>query len=118
MPNSKKIIKGDLVKIISGAKKGTTGKVLSVLAKKSAVLIEGVGVMHRTVKPSRVNPRGGHHDIHVPTPISKIALVVDEKSGKTSRVGLIRSDEGKKVRVARQINNKEIQPPKLSKGDK
>lgn len=108
MTKVKKIIKGDTVKIISGAKKGTTGKVISVLAKKSAVLIEGVGVMHRTIKPSANNPKGGHRDIHVPTPVSKIALVVDEKSGKTSRVGLSRNDDGKKIRVARQIKNKEI----------
>lgn len=108
MANTKKIIKGDTVKIISGAKKGTTGKVLSVLTKKNAVLIDGIGVMHRTVKPSKTNPRGGHRDIHVPTPISKIALVVDEKSGKTSRIGLKRNDDGKKIRVARQIKDKEI----------
>jgi large subunit ribosomal protein L24 len=118
MSKVKKIIKGDLVKIISGSNKGTTGKVLRVITKDNSVLIEGVGVMHRTVKPSRNNPKGGHRDIHVPTPISKIALVVDEKSGKTSRVGLKRNDVGEKIRVARQINNKEIQPPKLSKGDK
>lgn len=105
---TKKILKGDLVKIISGANKGVTGKVLSVLTKKDAVLVEGVGVKHRNIKPSQYNPRGGKKDIHVPTPISKIALVVDEKSNKTSRIGLIKNAEGDKVRVARQAKNKEI----------
>ena len=105
---TKKILKGDLVKIISGANKGVTGKVLLVLNKENAVLIEGVGVKHRNIKPSQYNPRGGKKDIHVPTDISKVALVVDEKSGKTSRVGLSRDGDGKKVRVARQIKNKEI----------
>lgn len=108
MTATKKIIKGDTVKLISGAKKGTTGKVLQVLTKKNAVLIEGVGTLHRHIKPSRQNPRGGHKDIHVPTPISKVALVIDEKSGKTSRVGLVRSTEGAKTRVARQNKDKEI----------
>lgn len=108
MSSVKKIIKGDLVKIISGANKGTTGKVLAVLTKKDAVLIEGVGMLHRKIKPSQLHPRGGHKDIHVPTPISKVALVVDEKSNKTSRVGLIKNADGKKVRVARQQKNKEI----------
>jgi large subunit ribosomal protein L24 len=105
---TKKIIKGDLVKIISGSKKGTTGKVLEVLAKKNAVRIEGVGLLHRHVKPSQLNPRGGHKDIHVPTPIHKVALVVDEKTSKTSRVGLVRAVEGSKTRVARQNKDKEI----------
>lgn len=108
MNTTKKIIKGDIVKIIAGAKKGVTGKVLQVLNKKNAVLVEGIGNIHRTVKPSRQNPRGGHLDIHVPTPISKVALVVDEKASKTSRVGLSTNAEGKTVRVARQLKDKEI----------
>jgi large subunit ribosomal protein L24 len=108
MTNIKRIIKGDTVKLISGAQKGTTGKVLQVLAKKNSVLIEGVGNLHRNVKPSQQNPRGGHKDIHVPTPIHKVALVIDDKTGKTSRVGLVKNAEGKKVRVARQSKNKEI----------
>jgi large subunit ribosomal protein L24 len=104
----KRIIKGDTVKIISGAKKGTTGKVLAVLTKQNSVLIDGVGTIHRKVKPTQQNPRGGHKDIHVPTPIHKVALVIDEKTAKTSRVGLIKNQDGKKTRVARQNNNKEI----------
>jgi large subunit ribosomal protein L24 len=108
MTTIKRIIKGDTVKLISGAKKGTTGKVLQVLTKKKAVLIEGIGSIHRRVKPSKQNPRGGHKDIHVPTSIHKIALVIDEKTGKTSRVGLTKNIDGNKTRVARQNKNKEI----------
>lgn len=108
MSATKKIIKGDTVKIISGSKKGTTGKVLQVLAKKNSILIEGVGNIHRKVKPSRQNPRGGQKDIHVPMPISKVALIIDEKSSKTSRIGLIKNTDGKTVRVARQNKDKEI----------
>lgn len=108
MNNTKKILKGDIVKLISGNKKGTTGKVLQVIAKDNTVLIEGIGNIHRNVKASRQNPRGGQKDIHVPTPICKVALVIDEKSSKTSRIGLAKNSEGKKIRVARQSNNKEI----------
>jgi large subunit ribosomal protein L24 len=105
---AQRIQKDDLVKIISGAKKGTTGKVLRVLPKKGAVLVEGVGTKHRNVKPSSTNPRGGTKDIHVPTPLHKVALVVDTKTSKTSRVGYIKNADGDKVRLARQIKNKEI----------
>ncbi len=108
MTTIKKITKGDTVKLISGAKKGTTGKVVKVLTKKNAVLIEGLGEMHRDVKPSQQNPRGGHKHIHVPTPIHKVALVIDEKTSQTSRVGLVRTVEGGKTRVARQNKDKEI----------
>ena len=86
-----RIHKDDTVKVMTGRNKGTTGKVLAVDTKKATVLIEGVGVGHRHVRPSQVNPRGGKKDIHVPMDISKVALVVDEKTGKTSRVGLVKN---------------------------
>jgi large subunit ribosomal protein L24 len=103
-----RIRKNDVVKLISGAKKGTTGKVVAVLPKKNAVLVEGLGVQHRKIKPTRLQPTGGHKDIHVPTPLHKVALVIDEKTGKTSRVGHSKSADGAKVRLARQLKNKEI----------
>ncbi len=103
-----RIQKDDLVKIISGSNKGTTGKVLAVLPKKNAVLVEGLGMKHRHVKPSQLNPRGGHKDIHVPTPLHKVALIVDEKTTKTSRIGYVKNADGAKVRLARQAKNKEI----------
>lgn len=107
MPAVKRIKKGDTVKIISGAHKGTTAKVLSVLTNKGAVLLEGIGIRHRHMKPNALNPRGSHKDVHTPTDLSKVALVIDEKSGKTSRVGYTK-DAGKTTRVARQAANKEI----------
>lgn len=105
---AQRITKNDLVKIISGNHKGTTGKVLSVDSKKNTALIEGVGLGHRFVKPSQLNPRGGQKDIHVATPLHKLALVVDEKAAKVSRVGY-KVTAGVKTRVARQFKNKEIQ---------
>jgi large subunit ribosomal protein L24 len=104
----KRIRKGDTVKVISGANKGTTAKVLGVDTKNSAVLLEGIGQKHRHVKPSQLNPRGGSKDVHTPTPLHKVALVVDEKTGKTSRVGYIKNADDDTTRVARQANSKEI----------
>ena len=104
---AQRIRKDDLVKIIAGKNKGTTGKVLSVLPAKNMALVEGVGLGHRHVKPSQINPRGGKKDIHVGISLHKLALVVDEKTSKTSRVGYKVTD-GVKARVARQQKNKEI----------
>jgi ribosomal protein L24 len=104
---AQRIRKDDLVKVIAGKNKGTTGKVLSVLPAKNMALVEGVGLGHRHVKPSQINPRGGKKDIHVGVSLHKLALVVDEKTSKTSRVGYKVTD-GVKARVARQQKNKEI----------
>lgn len=102
---AERIRKDDIVKIIAGDNKGTTGKVLAVSPK--GVLVEGVGLKTRHIKPTQLNPRGGKKDIHVATPLHKVALVVDEKLAKTSRVGY-NVVEGVKTRVARQVKNKEI----------
>ncbi len=99
---------GDIVKLISGANKGTTGKVLAMAPKKNGVLIEGLGQKHVHMKPTQLNPTGGHKDIHIPTPLHKVALVIDEKTGKTSRIGYNKPADGAKVRLARQAKNKEI----------
>ncbi len=103
-----RIKKGDKVKVISGSFKGTTATVETVLVKKNAALLEGVGVSARQVKPSRLNPMGGNKNLHTPVALSKLALVTDSKTGKTSRVGYTKSADGTKTRVARQANNKEI----------
>lgn len=112
MPAIKRIKKGDMVKIISGAQKGTTAKVLTVLTSKNSVVLEGIGQKRRHVKPNQLNPRGSTKDIHVPTPVSKVALVIDEKTGKTSRVGYVKNADGGTTRVARQANSKEIKENK------
>lgn len=81
---------GDTVKLISGAKKGTTAKVVAVLPKQNAVKLEGVGQIHRKIKPSQLNPYGGHKDIHVPVSLHKVEFVsaaekADKKSKKESK---------------------------------
>ncbi len=98
---------GDAVKIISGTNKGTTGKVTKVLPSENKVLIEGVGNRTRHMRPNMYRA-GGKKDIQVGIDASKVALVIDEKSGKTSRIGFAKNDQGKTVRIARQANNREI----------
>jgi large subunit ribosomal protein L24 len=106
MNTIKRIKTGDLVKIISGDHKGEVKKVLKVLPKTHQVLLDGIGIRERHLKPSRFN-KGGKKEIHVGIALSKVALVVDEKTSKTSRVGYAKKDN-QTVRIARNYNNKEI----------
>ena len=105
---NKRLKAGDTVKIISGSHKGFTGKIVRLNAKKYEALIEGFGKRERHMRKSQFNPMGGKKDIQIPVALSKLALVVDEKSGKTSRVAFSRDEKGKLVRIARQAKNKEI----------
>jgi large subunit ribosomal protein L24 len=98
-----KIKKGDKVAVISGSQKGKTGKVLSVDVKKMRVTIEGVAMRkhHEKAKPNNpggiVTKEGSVHYSNV--------LLVDEKSGKPTRVGykITVADGGKtKERISKR----------------
>lgn len=107
-PVTMKIKKNDQVRIITGANKGQTGKVLAVHPSSQAVTVEGLGKIKRHIKPSQQNPQGGTKDIVVPIPISKVALVNPANEAKVTRVGYVVKKDGTKVRVAKAANNKEI----------
>ena len=98
---------GDTVKIISGANKGTTGKVTKVVPSENKVFIEGVGNRTRHMRPTTYR-QGGKKDIQVGIDASNVALIIDAKTGTTSRVGYGKDKDGKAVRIARQANNREI----------
>ena len=104
---SVRIKKGDLVKVVAGAHKGKTAKVLSTNAADRTVTLEKIGIVKRHVKPNQVNPRGGTREVHKALPVSNVALVVDEAKGKTSRVGYAVAKDGNKTRVAKSTK-KEI----------
>lgn len=70
-----KIKKGDMVKIITGDDKGKTGKVLSVLAKKGQVIVEGCKIAKKAIKPTEKTPNGGHINKEMPIDISNVAKV-------------------------------------------
>ena len=80
--------KGDQVEVISGNHKGSTGKVLEVLARKERVLIEGVRIIKRHLRKSQDNPQGKIAEREGPIHISNVKVVErgeraeKEKDGK------------------------------------
>ena len=92
-----KIKKGDLVKVIAGKDNGKEGKVLAVDVKNHKVLVEGINMVSKHMKPSQVNQNGGIIEKEAPLDISNVMLVV---KGKTTRVGF-KMDGDKKVRFAK-----------------
>jgi large subunit ribosomal protein L24 len=95
------IRKGDTVKVIAGDSKGQQGKVLSVSLVKRTVLIEGVNMVSKHTKPNAQNTNGGIIKMEAPLHISNVMLI-DPKSGKTTRVGRKLNGEGKLVRIAKK----------------
>lgn len=91
--------KGDTVEIISGDQKGSTGKVMRVFPDTQRVLVEGLNLVHKHVRPSQKNPQGGRIRVEKPIHISNV-LPVSPKSSKASRVKYEVSAKGEKKRVA------------------
>jgi len=70
-----KIKKGDKVKVITGDDKGKVGVVLQVLPKKEKVIVEGVNVVKKAIKPTEDNPKGGFIKKEMPIHISNVKKV-------------------------------------------
>lgn len=98
-----KIIKGDKVKVITGKYKGTIANVISTLPKKDKVVVEGVNMIKKAMKPTQANPDGGFVEREAPIHVSNVMLY-DSKSKKVSRVGY-KIDKDTKVRVYKTNNN-------------
>ena len=95
------IRKGDEVIVLAGDDKGRKGKVLKVLVAKQRALVEGVNMVSKSMKPSAKNPQGGIVKQEAPIHVSNLSLI-DPKSGKATRVGMKKTDDSKKVRVAKK----------------
>jgi len=102
---AKHIKKGDMVEIISGEHKASTGKVIKVIAAKNRVIVEGHNLVYKHVRPSRQNPQGGRIRVEQPVHISNV-LPINPKSSKGSRIRFEAKDDGSKRRVA--IDGSEI----------
>ena len=89
--------KGDQVIITAGAHKGKIGEVARVIPKKDAVIVKGVNLRTKHLKPTRINPQGGIITKEAPIHVSNVSPVVE---GKPTRVRFETRDDGSKVRVA------------------
>ncbi|HMO14230.1 MAG TPA: 50S ribosomal protein L24 [Pirellulaceae bacterium] len=114
-----KIHAGDTVKVISGKDKSVTGKVMSVDHEKGRVVVEGVNLVYKHVRPSQRNPQGGRLHKEMPVPASKV-MVVCPKTGKPTRVGFRYLKDGSKERyaIASGASLGVVSPPKKAKATK
>lgn len=96
-----KIKKDDQVLVIAGKDRGLRGRVLRVDANKGTAVVEQVNMMKKHERP---NPQrqiqGGILEREAPIRLSNLMLI-DPESGKPTRVGRKRLDNGKGVRVAK-----------------
>lgn len=96
-----KIKKGDYVVVISGNGKGQKGEVLKVFPKEERVVVKGIRMVKRHMRPTQANPDGGIQQFEAPIHVSNVAHL-DPKDNKPTRVGFKTLKDGKKVRVAKK----------------
>ena len=72
---------GDLVKVIAGKDKDKTGKIIKTLKKENKVIVEGVNIHKRHVKPNQMNQAGGIFESEAPIHASNVKKV-DKKETK------------------------------------
>lgn len=95
-----KIKKNDIVKIISGKDKGKKGKILQVLSKEDLIIVEGINMMAKNVRPKKQGEKGQVVRYNSPIKSSK-ALIICSKCNKPVKIGYMISKDGKKTRVCR-----------------
>lgn len=91
--------KGDEVVVISGKDKGKKGKVMRFFAENNRVLVEGINLVKRHMRPNPRMQQGGILEREQPIAASKVMLV-DPSTGKGTRVRSKTDDKGNKVRIA------------------
>ncbi len=80
-----KVKVGDKVKVLAGKDKGKEGRVLVTLKKKDRVVVEGINVVKKHLKPGRTNETGGILETENPIHVSNVKVVTEEKKAKTTK---------------------------------
>ncbi len=99
-----KIKKDDKVAIIAGKDKGKTGKVMHAFPEDRQVIVEGLNLMKKHVKPKKQGESGQIIEFPAPMDVSNVKLICS-KCNEATRVEIER-DEKEKKRVCKKCNNK------------
>jgi len=107
VPKKYHVKKGDTVMIVAGKDKGKTGTVKRILRTQGRLLVEGLNLVKKAVRPNPMaGQRGGIIEMEAPLEVSNV-MVYDLKANKATRVRreTVKTDKGeKRVRVAVKTN--------------
>lgn len=74
-----KVKVGDKVKILAGKDKGKEGTVIKTLRGKDKVVVEGINMIKKHMKPNNTNETGGIFDTEAPIHVSNVKVIAEEK---------------------------------------
>ena len=95
--------KGDKVVVITGKDKGKEGTITKTLRAENKVIVEGINVVKKHVKPQGNQP-GSIVEVEAPIHASNV-MIIDPKTKKGTRIGHEIDKKGKKIRVSKKSNS-------------
>ena len=95
-----KIKKGDNIIVIAGKDKGKKGKVIKALPSEERVVVEGVNIKKRHMRPKKSGQKGQIVEIAASLHVSNVQIV-EPKTGTPTRIG-VKVVNGKKVRISKK----------------
>jgi len=98
-----KIKKNDNVLILKGKDRNKTGKIVRVLPSVGKVIVGGLNLFKRHIKPKRGGEKGKTVSVEFPVNVSNVALICS-KCNKASRVGYKKMDSGEYERICKKCN--------------
>ncbi len=93
--------KNDTVKVIAGKDKGKQGKITQVFPMEKKVVVEGVNVYKKHLRPRKQGEGGQVIEFFAPLNMNKVQLICP-KCGKLTRIGKQLTSEGKKIRICKK----------------
>ena len=90
---------GDKVVVIAGKDKGKEGKIIKTLKNDNKVVVEGINMVTKHVKPSAQNENGGISKVEAPIHASNV-MILDPKTKKRTRIAHEIDENGKKHRIS------------------
>ena len=81
-----KVKVGDKVKVLTGKDKGKEGTVTVTLKKQDKVVVSGVNIVKKHMKPNAMNETGGILSVEAPIHVSNVKVIESDKKAKTAKV--------------------------------
>lgn len=110
-----KVKVGDIVKVIAGADKGKSGKVIRTIKKDNKVVVEGIHIVKKHSKPTNTNDQGGIFEIEAPIHVSNVSVIDEAVAKEMEKEATKKAKEEQKATKAKKEEVKKEAPKKASK---
>lgn len=95
-----KVRKGDKVQVMKGKDRGKSGKILRVIRGDYTVVIDGLNLRKKTIRPKKQGEKGQVVEVPWPMRLDNV-MIVCGSCGKVTRIGA-KEEKGEKVRICKK----------------